>query len=268
MFRRMYSFSFSMNSCCFSKARVAVEHALGLLAAVGRVAAGVGGQPAVLEVDDLLGDAVEEPPVVRDDEVGPARAREVVLQELDGVEVEMVRGLVEQQHVRARRGSPAPASRGSSGRPRAPRAAAGSRPCRTRGPRAPSRPRPPCRSRPRSRTGARARRTGRAPRANLSPSAIACSSRRISASISVEVLEGPGGEVVERLGEVRRRAPARRSSMRIAVRPHELARRPAPRGPRAMRRSVVLPAPLRPTSPTFWPGLCCQVTSLSTSLGP
>ena len=102
MLRRMYSFSFSMNSCCFSKARVAVEHALGLLPAVRRVAAGVRGQPAVLEVDDLLGDAVQETPVVRDDEIGPARAREVVLQELDGVEVEMVRRLVEQQDVGVR----------------------------------------------------------------------------------------------------------------------------------------------------------------------
>ena len=75
------------------------EDALGLLAPVGRVAAGVRRQAPVLQVDDLLGDAVEEAPVVRHDEVRAPRAREVVLEELDGLEVEVVRGLVEEEHV-------------------------------------------------------------------------------------------------------------------------------------------------------------------------
>ncbi len=102
MFRRMYSCSLSMNSCCLSKARVAVEDPLGLLPPVGGIAAGVSRQPPVLEVDDLLGDPVEEPAVVRHDEVGAPRLREVVLQELDGLEVQVIRGLVEEQDVRRR----------------------------------------------------------------------------------------------------------------------------------------------------------------------
>ena len=78
------------------------QDALGLLPAVGRVAPGISGQPAVLQVHDLFGHAVEEAPVVRHDEVRAARAREIVLQELDGVEVEVVGRLVEEQHVRVR----------------------------------------------------------------------------------------------------------------------------------------------------------------------
>src|SRR5262249_12273760 len=57
------------------------EDPLRLLAAVGRVAAGIDREPAVLEVHDLLGHAVEEAPVVGDDEVRALAPGEVILEE-------------------------------------------------------------------------------------------------------------------------------------------------------------------------------------------
>ncbi len=145
------------------------QDALGLLPPVGGVASRIGGQPPVLQVHDFLGHAVQEAPVVGHDEVGAARPREVVLQKLDRVEVEVVGGLVQEEHVRVREdraGQHGPVLLAA----RELRQAAGrSRPCRSRVPTAPCRPRRPSRSRPRSRSGGRGRRTCRGPRRNRHP---------------------------------------------------------------------------------------------------
>ena len=99
MLRRMYSFSFSMKSCCFSKARCAVRIRSAFWLPVRRIAARVVRQAAVLEVHDLFRHPVQETAVVRHDEVGALRPSEVVLEKLHGLEVEVVRRLVEEKDV-------------------------------------------------------------------------------------------------------------------------------------------------------------------------
>ena len=47
----------------------------------------------------MIGHSIQKPAVVRHYEVGPSRAREVLLEKLDGLEVEVVRRLVEEQDV-------------------------------------------------------------------------------------------------------------------------------------------------------------------------
>ena len=66
------------------------------------VAALVGKETAARQLDDARGDAVEEIAVVRDEETRAGVAREKVLQPLDGLRIEMVRGFVEDEKVRPR----------------------------------------------------------------------------------------------------------------------------------------------------------------------
>ena len=73
-----------------------------LLPPVGGVAAGIRGDPPGLELDDALRDTVQEAAVVGDDEVGALGAGQVLLEELHGLEVEVVGRLVEKEHVRGR----------------------------------------------------------------------------------------------------------------------------------------------------------------------
>ena len=61
----------------------------------------------------------EEPPVVTHHHVGAAPARKLLLQPLDGRQVEMVGGLVEQHDVGLSRPAPAPARRAAPRRPTA-----------------------------------------------------------------------------------------------------------------------------------------------------
>ena len=66
---------------------------------VGRVVALVGVGLAAVELEDPLGDVVEEVPVVGDGQDGAGVRRQVVLQPLHRLGVEVVGGLVEQQQV-------------------------------------------------------------------------------------------------------------------------------------------------------------------------
>src|SRR6185369_2003537 len=60
---------------------------------IGRIVARVDGRPAVVHLDDAIRGSVEQKSVVRDDDVrGPIRW-EKVLEPLDGLYVEVVRGL-------------------------------------------------------------------------------------------------------------------------------------------------------------------------------
>ena len=61
------------------------------------VAAGVGDDGLVVDVGGVGGDAVEEVAVVRDGDEGAVVAVEEVLEPVDGVEIEVVGGLVEEQ---------------------------------------------------------------------------------------------------------------------------------------------------------------------------
>ena len=66
---------------------------------VGRVVALVGVGAAAVELEDPLGDVVEEVPVVGDGDDGAGVLLEVLLEPLHGLGVEVVGGLVEQQQV-------------------------------------------------------------------------------------------------------------------------------------------------------------------------
>ena len=71
----------------------------GALAGVEVVAAGVGGELAGVDLDDLRDDAVHELAVVRGHEDGARVAAEELLEPDDRLEVEVVRRLVEEHHV-------------------------------------------------------------------------------------------------------------------------------------------------------------------------
>ena len=70
------------------------------LAQVGGVVSGVGGEPAVLEGRHVGDAGVHEGAVVAHEQHGTVVAREELLEPLDAFEVQVVRGLVEQQQVR------------------------------------------------------------------------------------------------------------------------------------------------------------------------
>ena len=70
------------------------------LACEGRVVARIGGEVAIVEVDDAVAHAVQKVAVVRDDDRRVAVACDVVLQPQRAFEVEVVGRLVEQQKVR------------------------------------------------------------------------------------------------------------------------------------------------------------------------
>ena len=74
--------------------------ALLALAVIRAVVAPERGQATVAELPDARHRGVEERPVVRGDEERPGPAPEVLLEPLQGVEVQVVRRLVEQQQVR------------------------------------------------------------------------------------------------------------------------------------------------------------------------
>src|SRR5690606_16944744 len=74
-------------------------HALGLLLQVGGVVALVRVGAAAVELEDLLGDVVEEVPVVRDGDDGAGVVGEVAFEPQHGLGVEVVGGLVEEQQV-------------------------------------------------------------------------------------------------------------------------------------------------------------------------
>jgi hypothetical protein len=61
------------------------------------VAAGVGDDRLVIDIGDVGADAVEEVAVVRDGDEGAFEAGEEILQPVDGFEIEVVGGLVEEQ---------------------------------------------------------------------------------------------------------------------------------------------------------------------------
>ena len=225
----------------------------------------IGRQPSVLEVHDLLGHAVEKPPVVGHDEISALALREVFLEKLHGREIEVVRRLVQQQHVR-------------------------------RGQDRPGQHRPVLLASRQLRKGPAELLLFEAEAGEglldlrhhvvaafvleaVGQRVVAVVCRRRGVSVShgvlepahlrldpVQVLEGASDEVVEGLAQVRRghlihRADADR------VGPHDFTRSGSS-VPSTRRNRVVLPAPLRPIRPTFSPGLCCQVASRSTSFGP
>ncbi len=64
------------------------------------VSAGVGNDGLVVDVGSVRGDAVQKVPVVRDGNERAVVAVEKILKPVDGVEIEVVRGLVEQQRFR------------------------------------------------------------------------------------------------------------------------------------------------------------------------
>ena len=75
------------------------REALGLLLQVGRVVALVGVRAAAVELEDPLGDVVEEVPVVGDGQDGALVVGEVLLEPQHALGVEVVGRLVEQQQV-------------------------------------------------------------------------------------------------------------------------------------------------------------------------
>ena len=241
--------------------------ALLALAVVGAVVAAERGQPPVAQLPDPRHGRVEERPVVRRDQQRPAALAQVVLEPFDGVEVEVVRGLVEQQQVRV--GDDQPGQRGAR------LLAAGHRRRRLR----PLVPREP-----------------EAAQRRVDPQV-----ERVPAEDVVLVLEvGVGGlgrrgpsrsNVGERLGhpvEMRGAGPDRRAQVR---RGHEdlvevgllreqadaTARACATTSPRsgssrpaARRSSVVLPAPFGPTRPIRSPSaiaasMSSRITNVPTS---
>ena len=74
-------------------------HPLELLLEPARVVAGERDSPPPVQLEDPLGDVVEEVPVMRDGDHRAGVSVEEVLQPLDRLGVEVVRGLVEQQQV-------------------------------------------------------------------------------------------------------------------------------------------------------------------------
>ena len=74
--------------------------ALDALAVVGAVVAAERRQPPVAQLPDAVDRRVEERPVVRRDEQRAGPPAEVLLEPFEGVEVEVVGRLVEQQQVR------------------------------------------------------------------------------------------------------------------------------------------------------------------------
>src|SRR5207237_4117167 len=75
------------------------EPALLALRDEGAVAAGVREGGLALEMEDVVGDGGEKSTIVADRDHGAVGAAQVLLQPARGVEVEVVGGLVEQQHV-------------------------------------------------------------------------------------------------------------------------------------------------------------------------
>ena len=65
----------------------------------GRVRTGVAAQHAAVELDDAAGHGVDEGAVVGDEDQRATPILQQVLQPLDGVQVEVVGGLVEQEHI-------------------------------------------------------------------------------------------------------------------------------------------------------------------------
>ena len=112
---------------------------------VGRVVALVRVGVAAVELEDPLGHVVEEVPVVGDGQDGARVLREVLLQPLDALRVEVVGGLVEQQQVglpraAARTARPGAARHRTGSTPARPAAGSAARPSPARsGCRAPSR---------------------------------------------------------------------------------------------------------------------------------
>jgi hypothetical protein len=103
MLRRMYSISFSTNSrWLLNCAGLRQQRQVALLAVVREVALPAVGD-AVGDLDDRVGDRVEEAPVVADDDAGAGIAHHEVLDELDALQVEVVGRLVEDQQVGRRR---------------------------------------------------------------------------------------------------------------------------------------------------------------------
>jgi hypothetical protein len=84
----------------------------GLLDDEGRVVARVLRDRAVVDVEDVGGDVVEEALVVGDDERAPG-SHEELLEPADRQDVEVVGRLVEEERVGARRRAPARAGRGA-----------------------------------------------------------------------------------------------------------------------------------------------------------
>ena len=72
---------------------------LGALAVVGRVVAPEGRDPALTELPDARHGGVQEGAVVRGDEQRPGPAPEVLLEPLEGAEVEVIGRLVEEQEL-------------------------------------------------------------------------------------------------------------------------------------------------------------------------
>ena len=93
------------SSCASSLSALAlIDRLLGELLLLLRLVlaeiAGVGAQLAAVEFDDAGGDAVEEGAVVGDGDDAALEIEQQVFQPLDGVQVQVVGRLVEQQHVR------------------------------------------------------------------------------------------------------------------------------------------------------------------------
>ena len=76
-----------------------LRHALRLLVQIGGVVPLVGDAAAAIELEDPAGDVVEEVAVVGDDQNGAGEKLQVLLEPADGLRVEMVGRLVEEQQV-------------------------------------------------------------------------------------------------------------------------------------------------------------------------
>ena len=76
-----------------------LRHALGLLVEPGGVVATPGNALAAVELEDPTGDVIEEVAVVGDADDGAGVLLEVLLEPVDGLGVEVVRGLVEEKDV-------------------------------------------------------------------------------------------------------------------------------------------------------------------------
>ena len=153
-----------------SSSRASFVERGGLLLEVRGVAAGPRGQAAAIELDDARRQRGEERAVVGDEQQRAGVPAQVLLEPADGVDVEVIGRLVEQQQIRLRTPAPCRAARGGASR-RTARASAGRRAARaaTR----PARPSARAASRPVLRAGAAAPRAARAPPALVGHAAIA-----------------------------------------------------------------------------------------------
>lgn len=86
-------------ACLLFHRALGEDHLCGALTLEIRVVAGVALEFALIDMHDDVDDAVEEVPIMRDDDQGAGVTLEPVFQPDDGVQIQMVGRFIEQQEV-------------------------------------------------------------------------------------------------------------------------------------------------------------------------